>query len=296
MKGFLTILKVFATLIVIGVLVALIFFLKRFQEDFAPSNAAGNRPLEQIVRDNEEIGFEPGQSEFNRALQLIALEKLDEAREKLLFIQNLYPDSSQGPEARRILGEINLDEILSVENMANKKTHVVKPGEGYLKIATANRTTLDAIMFLNGLLDLRALHSGDELVVMPLDFKLVIDLKNERVELFHRDHEKKEHVFAKDYPILKMKVGRLPKRTLLSKISRKHGELNGRAYQPTHSSYRQATKILGFNAGNTFIQLRPEAEGDDEEQGRGIFLLASDMEELSMLIRVGNEVEVRPSE
>ena len=295
MKGFFTILKIFATFIVFGGLGVGYYFLKDWLEDRqgpAPSEVA----LEKIVQDNEMIGFEPGQREFNRALELIALQKLDEAREKLLFIQNLYPDSSYGPEARRILGEINLDEILSVENMTNKKTHIVRPGEGYLRIATENETTLDSIMFLNGLLDLRALHTGDELIVMPLDFKLVIDLGHKRVELFHRDQEKKEHVFAKDYPIQRLDIGRMPTRTLQSRISRKQGELNGRAIQPTSPSYRHSIKILGFNAGNTFLQLRPIPEEGSDEPGRGIFLLPSDMEELTMLIRIGNEVEIKPAE
>jgi len=292
MKGLMTILKVFATLIVIGILGATVFFLKRFQEEFAPNRSAEERTLEQIAEDNERIGFEPGQSEFNRALQLIALEKLDEAREKLLFIQNVYPDSTCGPEARRILGEINLDKILSVENMANKLIHTVQPGEGYLKIATENQTTLDAIMYLNGLLDLRALHAGDELVVMPLDFKLVINLPKSRVELFHRDQINKEHVFAKDYSIHRIGMKNLSGKRFHSQMSKKFGEINGRAYQPTNPSYQFASKVLGFSLGNRFIQLRADHSGEDDLDQTGIFLAASDMEELSMLIRIGNEVEL----
>lgn len=289
MRGFLSLLKIFAAILVLLVLGALVFFLKKFREDYATPVAN----FEQMAQDN--IGFEPGQREFNRALELIALQRLDEAREKLLFIQNLYPDSGHGSEARRILGEINLDEILSVENMTNKKVHTVKPGEGYLRIATENDTTLDSIMFLNGLLEMGPLHTGDELIVMPLDFKLVIDLTNRRVELFHRDQEKKEHVFAKDYPIEKFDIGRFSGTSVQSTISRKLGELNGRSFQPTQSAYRHAEKILGFNFGNTFVQLRQAPTGEGEETGRGIFLTAPDMEELSMLIRIGNEVELKAS-
>jgi len=294
MNGLHTIIKILAAFVVFAGLGVGYFLLDAWLKE-RTGPGPSDRPLEQIVQDNEIIGFEPGQREFNRALQLIALEKLDEAREKLLFIQNLYPDSSQGPEARRILGEINLDEILSVENMFNKQVHIVAPGEGYLKIATVNETTLDSIMFLNGLLDMRALHTGDELIVMPLDFKLVVDLKRGRVELFHRDREKKEHIFVKDYPIRKLDVGKLPSRAIQTKVSRKQGELNGRSFQPTHPSYRHAVKMLGFNVGNTFLQLRPVPEAGAGDPGRGIFLLASDMEELSMLIRIGNEVEVKPA-
>jgi hypothetical protein len=295
MNGIITIIKVFAAILVLATLGGLGYGLKKFKEDFAAPTAVTAKPVEKIIEENDSklIGFELGQQEFNRALELIALGKLDEARGKLLFIQNLYPNSSNGPEARRILGEINLDEILTVENMTNKKTHKVAPGEGYLRVATANETTLDCIMFLNGLTELGSLHAGDELLVMPLDFKLVVDLAKKRVELFHRDDEKKEHVFAKDYLIQKLDLGRVRSGVSQSKISRKLGEINGRSYPPAHSKYRHATKVLGFTLRKSYLQFRPVPAGDAEASGQGIFLKPSDMEELSMLIRLGNEVEVK---
>jgi hypothetical protein len=41
------------------------------------------------------------------------------------------------------------------------------------------------------------------------------------------------------------------------------------------------------------LQLREVVEADEENPGRGFFLCESDMEELALLLRVGNEVEVR---
>ena len=55
--------------------------------------------------------------------------KLAEAREKLTAIVNVFPSSSSAPIARRIVGEMNLDEILSTSHMEGKKIHVVKRGE-----------------------------------------------------------------------------------------------------------------------------------------------------------------------
>lgn len=293
MKGIVTIIKICAVLFVLGVLGALVYFLKEFQEDFGDPAKVADKNLEEIIEDNDQINFEPGQYEFNQALEMIALNEIDKAREKLNLIENLFPDSNHAPEARRILGEINLDEILSVENMANKKIHRVAPGEGYLRIATGNETTLDSIMFLNGLTEFGSLHKGDELVVMPLDFKLVINLPKNRIELFHRDQEKKEHVFAKDYPIVKAEVGRLRSGSIQTKIVKKYGEIDGSAYPPSHKNYRHATKVLGLNVGRTYLPLRPVPPEGSPDQGAGIFLAPSDMEELSMLIRVGNEVEVK---
>ena len=293
MNGLITLVKIFAAIFVLAILGGLFFFLQKFREEFAdPANTTA-RPLERIIEGNDSINFEPGQYEFNRALELIALQKLDEAREKLLFIQNLYPNSSVAPEARRILGEINLDGILSIEKMTNKKIHKVAPGEGYLLIANRNETTLDCIMFLNGLTELDSLHAGDEFIVMPLDFKLVVDLKNRRVELFHRDYEKKEHVFTKDYRIEQIDVEGLRAGNHQATITRKLGEIDGRSYPPTHSNFRHSTKVLGFTVRGRPIQFRPVPAADSEDPGQGIFLKPSDMEELSMLIRVGNEVEVK---
>ena len=293
MKGIITIIKIFAFLFVVAVIGALVLFLNKFQEDFSDPKAVTQKPLEDIIEENEQINFEAGQYEFNRALELIALGDIEEAKEKLNLIENLYPDSNHSPEARRILGEINLDEILSIENMGNKRIHRVSPGEGYLKIATQNQTTLDSIMFLNGLTEFANLHSGDELVIMPLDFKLLINLPKMRVELFYRDQEKKEHVFAKDYPIRKLELGRVSRGHHQARISRKHGYLEGTTYPPTHQSYRHASKVLGLKVGRSMVQLRPLSGDENLDSGSGVFLTPSDMEELSMLIRIGNEVEVR---
>lgn len=298
MRGFVTILKISAFVLVLGVLGALFLFLQDFQEDFGTPTGLEEESVEAIIKDNERIGFEPGQYEFNQALELIALGEIEEARQKLLLIENLYPDSTDAPEARRILGDINLDQILSVENMANKRIHRVAPGEGYLRIANENDTTLDAIMFLNGLTEFDNLHTGDELVVMPLNFKLVIDLPKKRVELYHRDYEKKEHVFARDYPILQSTWNRKGSGSSQLQIDKKWGELADASIPPTHSNYRHADKILGIEVGNSVLQLRSLPDEDEEKDGDaelpfGIFLSGPDMEELAMLMRIGNEVELR---
>ena len=41
------------------------------------------------------------------------------------------------------------------------------------------------------------------------------------------------------------------------------------------------------------LQLRQGGVGEEEGSGRGFFLSEADMEELALLLRVGNEVEVR---
>ena len=295
MSGVLTVIKFFAVLAVVGLLGGGYLYLTKWTQRFEDNSVGNSEVLDKIVVDGENGDFVPGQREYDRSLELLAMDRKDEAVEKLLFIQNLYSDSENGAEARRILGEINLDEILSIENMSNKMIYTIKPGEGYLNVANNSRTTLDCMMFLNGLLEMSPLHVGDELVVMSLNFKLVVDLAKRRIELFRPDEEKKEHIFVKDYPIMKLDLASLRGKSIHSKISRKQGEVNGEVVRPALSGYRHATKVLGFKAGRHFIQMRPVLERDEEDPGRGIFLMNSDMEELSMLIRIGNEVEIKPA-
>ena len=295
MSGVLTVIKFFVVLAVVALLGGGYLYLTKWTQGFEDNSVGDSEVIDKIVVDGEIDDFVPGQREYDRALELLAMDRQDEAVEKLLFIQNLYSDTENGTEARRILGEINLDKILSIDNMSNKKIYTIKAGQGYLNVANNSRTTLDCIMFLNGLLEMSPLHVGDELVVMSLDFKLVVDLAMRRVELFRPDQEKKEHIFVKDYPIMKLDLGSLRGKSIHSKISRKQGELNGKAVRPALSDYRHAIKVLGFKAGRTFIQMRPVPERDEEDPGRGIFLMNSDMEELSMLIRIGNEVEIKPA-
>ena len=295
MSGVLTVIKFFAVLAVVGLLGGGYLYLTKWTQRFEDNSVGNSEVLDKIVVDGENGDFVPGQREYDRSLELLAMDRKDEAVEKLLFIQNLYSDSENGAEARRILGEINLDEILSIENMSNKVIYTIKPGEGYLNVANNSRTTLDCMMFLNGLLEMSPLHVGDELVVMSLNFKLVVDLAKRRIELFRPDEEKKEHIFVKDYPIMKLDLASLRGKSIHSKISRKQGEINGEVVRPALSDYRHATKVLGFKAGRHFIQMRPVPERDEEDPGRGIFLMNSDMEELSMLIRIGNEVDIKPA-
>ena len=289
MRGVGSIIKLFAGLFVIGLLVGLYFFVEHVQESFDEYQPASDEHLAQIVDEKDFPNFEPGQKEFHRALEFIATGRLPEAREKLSFIQKLHPNSPSGPEARRILGEINLDEILSIENMTNKKRHIVKGGDSFVKIARQYETTLDNIMFLNGLLEMRGLHPGDDLIVMPLAFRMMIDVARSRVELY----EGKRYI--KEYPIQRIDLPKFGRGTLKSKISLKTAEVRGRSYRPGHRLYRNGKKALAFQWKGRQFQLRSVLEADEEDPGAGVFISSNDMEELSMLIRLGNEVEMKPA-
>lgn len=287
-----TILKVFATIGEILVLGLVVVALRKVDEEFGKPSDEGGTEMTAMLEQDEIKDFEPGQREFNRALELIALGELDKAREKLLFIQNFFPNSINGPEARRILGEMNLDDLLSVRHMENKELHVVRRGDAYLSIARKHDTTIDCMMYLNGMTGLDTLHPGDELVVMALHFTVLIDAPNKRIQLFRKDDEKKQNVFVKEYLVQSMDLSGIHgKKTVQTDISLKRGEKGGMVYSTTSDGYRAAEKVLMVERPP--LQIRPVPAADGESPGRGFFLENSDMEELALLMRLGNEVEIK---
>jgi hypothetical protein len=128
--------------------------------------------------------IDPGLKVFQKAHELLALGKPAEAREKLTTIVNVFPASACAPAARRIVGEMNLDEILSTTHMAGKTNHIVKSGDSFLGIAAKYKTGIDCIMHLNSMMELRRIQPGDELILMPLEFRVIIDSRRKTLSLW----------------------------------------------------------------------------------------------------------------
>jgi LysM repeat protein len=227
--------------------------------------------------------IDPGEKAFQKAHELLALGKIDEAREKLTAIINVFPTSSSAPVARRIVGEMNLDEILSTSHMAGKKSHVVKRGNSFLGIAAEYHTSLDLIMHLNGMMELKNIQPGEELIIMPLEFRLLIEPERKALSIWEGAR------FIREYPILHLAVqGKLPSGK--TTISSKSADLDGRQVPPQSKDYRGADKVIQL--AKPAVQIRGAA-ATDEVFPNGIVLLSQDMEEVSLLTRVGNEVEIR---
>ena len=152
-----------------------------------PTEIVGAQPDADFAKmlDSTELpDIDPGEKAFQKAHELLALGKLCEAREKLTAIVNVFPTSSSAPVARRIVGEMNLDEILSTTHMEGKKSHIVKRGNSFLGIAAEYGTSLDSIMHLNGMMELKNIQPGEELIVMPLNFRLLIEPQRKALSVF----------------------------------------------------------------------------------------------------------------
>lgn len=249
------------------------------------------RPIDTLPQANADLPeIDPGAKVFEKAREMIAVGDLAGARERLRTVVSIYPRSKAAPEARRIVGEMNLDELLSAGHMDGKTVHIVRPGESFLGIAAQYDTTLDCIMHLNGLLDLKGLHPGEEIIVMPLQLRVLVEPGRKVLSLWDGGR------FVKDYTLLSMDLAGL-KGGLRTKISSKSGLSGERRVTPGMKEYRQSSKVFALEKSPLQIRaLDPAAEradGEDLSPGPGFHLAPEDVEELALLLRPGNEVEIR---
>lgn len=235
------------------------------------------------VLDAAEIpDFEPGDRAFQKAHELIALGKIREGREKLMAIINVFSSSPAAPQARRIVSMMNLDEVLSSDFRSGKITYKVKSGDSYFAIAGRHETSLDMIMHLNNMMELKNLKVGDDLTLMPLNYRIVIEPHRNSISLWE------DAKFICDYPVLKIQGAAPPTGT--TTIASRRADLDGKVVLPTAVEYRSTKKSIALK--NPALQILPYDEGD-ETPPRGIFIKEADLEELFLLTRTGNVVEIR---
>ncbi len=234
---------------------------------------------EKVADLAEMVDIEPGDKAFQKAAELLATGKMAEAREKLTFLVNYYPSSNAAPIARQILSEMNMDDFLALRNNPHLISHKVVRGDSYLGIAAKHQTTLDAIMHFNGYMELRPLQPGDEIMVMPLNLRVVIEPKREALTLWHGGK------FLKEYRIVKS-LG-LPTAVATLQIANKGGILGEKKVAPGMQGYRESQKTITLARNLLIVPAGTPA-------AHGCHLDPPDTEELALLLRVGNEVEIRP--
>ncbi len=288
--------KIVAGFVVLGVVVFTAMLVKHVRQEplggvfseWVPVNIDAKPLVALPEADSDLPEIDPGAKVFEKAREMIAIGDLQGARDKLQTVVSIYPRSKAAGEARRIVGEMNLDEILSAGRMHNKQVYSVKRGDSYLGIAGKFGTSLDMIMHLNGLMDLKSLQPGDELIVMPLNFRVLVEPHKKMLSLWD------EGRFVREYPLSAV-VG-APPGDMKTKIDGKSGVLGDRRILPSVPDYRGATKLLSIEKVSVVITAMPAGGMDHpDDLAQGLYLAPADAEELALLLRPGNEVEFRSS-
>ncbi len=229
-----------------------------------------------------------GNPAFEKARSMLQAGEYDNARLKLEEIVVRYPGTPAEREAYRVLGEMRMDDLLEHRPNDGKLIYTVKHNDSYLKIVGQHDTNLDILMYLNGLTRIDRLQPKDKLVIMPLNLSLRIIPRLNQLFLIDESGE-----VVKYYePVVDMTM---PKKRGDSDLVRTTIE-NIRAYKGksrvnvTRGDYREASKRIKILNPN--IEIISEDIKVDESF-RGIILSTADMEELALLLRRSNVVEIR---
>jgi hypothetical protein len=226
-----------------------------------------------------------GKRHFDAALALLKEGELVSARDRLLYLMQYFPESATYDESRRIVGEVNLDLLLSKIPMPGKVEHKVRRGEALVTIASRNQTTIDYIMRANGKTS-EFIFPDELLTVYPLRFRVEISLGKGTVTVFDGE------ALFKEYQILDRNLPadiKAPVATTVSERVAWHGD------QPvnfTHPAYMSCAKWIRTGKIGLFIrQSNPGGEGG-ESRPFGVMLANEDLEELFTILRVGSKVDL----
>src|SRR5256886_4697934 len=161
---------------------------------------------EEIAVKKEQRGEDPpapapdiSLPEFQAAAQLRQEGKLAEARDALVVFIQKYPAGMHVEEAKDLLGEINVDILLSRYPSPEKTEYVVKSGDVLAKISRKLKTTPELIMRMNNMSG-TMLHIGEHLLISHPDFSIVIQRKANLVVLLNHS------AFFKQYHVREAKL------------------------------------------------------------------------------------------
>jgi LysM repeat protein len=259
--------------------------------------------------------IDPGAKRFEVAVEQIKQGHIMEGREALNKMLQQFPDSATCTEAKRIIGEINLDELYSINQKAGKKDYIVQPGDSLALIASRQGTNMDMIVRLNGLMG-TTLQPGDHLTLVPLDFSVVVDVSEKTVTLRRKVGDKE--YFFKEYHASDLRLPpsmKVPAPEM--EIKGKSAVADGKSVLSTDPRYVDAEKWLPGSRAGVVLRTPPVAkavpiaapvDAAKKKAGTvavapdsfdplieiapetGVFLDRADLEELFALVRNGSKL------
>ncbi len=183
---------------------------------------------------------DPGIRRFDAAIESIRTGKVPEGRDALYKLLFQFPNSPTCVEAKRIIGEINMDALYAFDQSGGKKDYIVQPRDSLLAIAGKNKTTVEAITRLNGLNSIN-LRLGDHLFLIPTNFEVVIDVSSLKLEL------RNEGKFFKEYTIEDLKLPPNTRVPSTMEVANKSAIFDNKSAIPWSADFAAADKRIVLN-------------------------------------------------
>ena len=227
--------------------------------------------------------------EFQAAAQLRQEGKLSEARSALTAFLMKYPNGLRSEEAKDMLGDVNMDILLSKYPSPEKQEYVVKSGDVLARVANKMKTTPELIMRTNNLSG-TMLRIGDRLLISRPEFSLFIQRKAQTVVLLDKG------AFFKRYKAATVKVGPKQPPRLTTKVAEVFAWRDGKRVGFGTKEYVGSFRWIRLAAPGYYLY--PEPTPNLKEPGgvppppTGLGMAAHDVEELSGLVNSKTAVTI----
>ena len=250
---------------------------------------------QQIAVEKEQRGEIPPEPradislpEFQAAAKLRQEGKMAEGRGALIAFIQKYPTGLHVEEAKDLLGEINIDILLSRTPSPEKQEYIVKPGDVLQNVARKVKSTPELIMRMNSMSS-TMLHIGERLLISHPEFSIVIQRKAKLVVVL--DHG----AFFKQYHIQEEKLGPKQPPKVVTKVSEVMAWRDGKRVGFGTKEYMGSTRWIRLAASAyTVFSVVDTAHPNLEQPAppSGIGLAATDVEELSGLVNKHTPVTI----
>ena len=226
--------------------------------------------------------------EFQAAAKLRQEGKLPEARAALTSFIQKYPSGSHVEEAKDMLGDINIEILLSRTPSPEKTEYIVKPGDVLQRVANHVKSTPELIMRMNNL-NGTMLHIGERLLISHPDFSLFIQRKPKLIVLL--DHG----AFFKQYHIREVKLSPKQSPKVVAKVAETMAFRDGKRIGFGTKEFVGSTRSIRLTAPGYTIYSIPDGAHprlDQPPPPSGLGLAATDVEELSSLVNSRTAVTI----
>lgn len=218
--------------------------------------------------------------EFQAAAKLRQDGKLAEARDALTAFIQKYPTGLHVEEAKDLLGEVNIDILLSRYASPEKEEYVVKPGDVLQKVANRVKSTPELIMRMNNL-NGTMLRIGERLLVSHPDFSIVVQRKGKLIVLLNHG------AFFKQYHVREAKLAPKQAPKVTAKVAETMAFRGGKRVGFGTKEFIGSTRWIRLSAPAYTIFSVPDSARPNLEQPPpplGLGLAATDVDELSSLV------------
>jgi len=217
--------------------------------------------------------------EFQAAAKMRQEGKLVEARDALNLLIQKYSAGAHIEEAKDLLGDLNVEILLSGFRSPEKQEYIVRRGEVLARIAAKLKTTPELIMRANNL-NSTMLRVGQSLVISHPDFSIFIQRKPQIVVLLNHG------MFFKRYHVRTLKLPTKQPPRLSTRVAETLAWRGGKRVGFGTKEYSGSTRWIRLAAPGYVLYAEPDAAHRDAVPlpPQGLGMAASDVEELSSLV------------